>query len=949
MSDHVQVPDIPLAEILEVLPNLSDHEAPAFLAARGYSPTRIVQALKDRSFAGLAADPEHSLELAVAAMRVAAFCGGATQALAARGMAQALHANNRYIEALMYYDTAYAGFSSVHERLEAARTLLGKVDALMYLGRYTEATETALDARAAFVELDDRRRVARMDVNLGNIQHRLDRPREALTRYLEARATLALYGDAMDVAHVDHNLGNVLASLNRFEEALAAYGAAIAAYEAHGESAEAARTAYNRAYLYFLHGHFGQALAELGSARDAFASLDDRRHLALCDLDEAEILLVLNRPEEAASLAHAARRTFAMLEMRYEASKACVFEAITCLDQANLAAAAAHLAEAGTGFEREGNQLWQATIQMLLADLAVRLGAPEAALSHCDTAQELLASLQPTSKLGYIRVLRARVWQIMGRLDAARAEAEAAQASAEALGDRMLSYTSCHLLGRLQEMTGDIQAAAASYRMAMTCVDWLRGGLSRDDLRISFARDKVALFEDAVRNALQRGQMGEAFEHLERAKARALVDSLASAPPIALRAGEEDTQLAARVDQLRDALAGLYNRLHDDGETRQRFADGHRTLLSRMRACERDLTAALARLRLRRGDYASLGSATIAGLDQIQSRLGMDDALLEYYVLDDHVLAFLVTNASVQVFGPLATHTEIEELLAQWQFHLAHFRHGPGFALRHARRLRATAYALLKALHARLIAPLGTVLDGRALLIVPHGVLHHVPFQALYNGQTFLIEQHDLSYAPSATSLVLQRLQPPRTDASLIVGLPTPALPHIAEEVEAVAACQRQPLVLLEGAATRQRFMAEAERSRIVHLATHAIFRADNPLFSAIRLHDDWLTVSDIYDLDLAADLVVLSACETGTSAVLHGDELIGLTRGFLYAGAQALVTSLWAASDVATARLMATFHQEIAAGVSARRALRIAQCAALARNPHPYYWAPFILTGRVA
>ncbi len=116
-----------------------------------------------------------------------------------------------------------------------------------------------------------------------------------------------------------------------------------------------------------------------------------------------------------------------------------------------------------------------------------------------------------------------------------------------------------------------------------------------------------------------------------------------------------------------------------------------------------------------------------------------------------------------------------------------------------------------------------------------------------------------------------------------------------------------------------------------------------------MQLADDWLTVSDIYDLDLAADLVVLSACETGASEVLRGDELIGLTRGFMYAGARSLVVSLWAANDAATAALMERFYQSVAAGASARGALRTAQCEAMERVAHPYYWAPFIAFGPVS
>lgn len=946
MSEITQATDPSVLALLEALPSLSEQALAAFICDQGYVPDGLVRMLKDRSFAVLSSEPLHALELAAAGMRVAAACA-ASRPLAARGMAQALHANGRYAEALVHYDAAHSGFIESGEALEAARTLLGKVDALMYLGRYLEARQTAHGARATFAALDDQRRVARMDMNLGNIYHRLDRSAEALAAYTRARAALSLHGDAMDVAHVDHNLGNVLASLNRFEEALASYAAAETAYLREDEDAEAARTAYNRAYLHFLSGRFGQALADLERVRPAFAALGDQRHLALCDLDEAEVLLALNREDEAAALAQRAGAAFEDMAMRYEAAKACVFRAIAALDRHDLDAARLLLDEAGALFAHEENPLWQATVQMLLADLAIRLGDAQEALGRCEAAQTFLEPLAPTARAARARILRAKAQQLLGSEEAARAEAAAACAAAEVLGDHVLSYQARHLLGRLQERAGSLEDAALSFKQAMDDVDWLRGGITRDDLRISFAHDKVVLYEDAVRNALRRGRVAEAFEHVERAKARSLIDLLAGGPPIPLHADEEDTALAARVAELHDVLTALYNRLHGEGEGRQRFAEGHETLLARMRAHEEELTQVLGRLRLRQEDYASLGSVTAAGLDQIRARIGAEDALLEFFLLDDAVLVFLITDSAVRVFGPLAGRADIEAWIGQWQFHLAHFRYGPGFARRHSAGLRATARSLLQAMHTTLIAPLAEAIAGRSLLIVPHGPLHHVPFQALFDGRTFLIERHDLSYAPSATTLAVQRMKAPRQEQALIVGVPTPALPHIAEEVAAVAACRRAPVVLLEGAASRARFLVEAPRSRSVHLATHAIFRADNPLFSAVRLSDDWLTVSDIYGLDLAADLVVLSACETGASAVLHGDELIGLTRGFLYAGARSLVASLWAASDAATAALMASFYTAMEAESGVRRALRTAQREAMARNPHPYYWAPFILSGQ--
>ena len=132
-----------------------------------------------------------------------------------------------------------------------------------------------------------------------------------------------------------------------------------------------------------------------------------------------------------------------------------------------------------------------------------------------------------------------------------------------------------------------------------------------------------------------------------------------------------------------------------------------------------------------------------------------------------------------------------------------------------------------------------------------------------------------------------------------------------------------------------------------IHIAAHGIFRADNPMFSSLRLGDTWLNLFDIFNLQLGAELTTLSACETGMSAVSEGDELLGLARGFLYAGAPSLVVSLWTVNDRSTAQLMRRFYEGLRDGLTKCHALRLAILEVKTNFPHPYYWAPFILLGK--
>jgi CHAT domain-containing protein len=156
-------------------------------------------------------------------------------------------------------------------------------------------------------------------------------------------------------------------------------------------------------------------------------------------------------------------------------------------------------------------------------------------------------------------------------------------------------------------------------------------------------------------------------------------------------------------------------------------------------------------------------------------------------------------------------------------------------------------------------------------------------------------------------------------------------IPNVADEARAVASHLPGAEVLADRRVTTSAITEKASGCGILHLACHGMFRADNPMFSSLRLHDGWLTASDVLQLDLDGTIVTLSACESARNQVLAGDELVGLARGFLGAGASTLVASLWLVQDETTAGMMEDWYAR----------LRDAQLALKERCPHPYYGSP--------
>jgi CHAT domain-containing protein len=339
----------------------------------------------------------------------------------------------------------------------------------------------------------------------------------------------------------------------------------------------------------------------------------------------------------------------------------------------------------------------------------------------------------------------------------------------------------------------------------------------------------------------------------------------------------------------------------------------------------------------------------VADSETVQAMLDPDETLIEYYAAGGRFHAFVISRAGFSAFRDIAEVGAVRNAVKGLSFQLSKFHLKTAYLEKHSALLFAAVLHHLGALYNQLIRPLREAIGGRRVLVVPHHALHYVPFHALYDGERFLIDDYEISCGASASVLKICRERVPaagvRRDLILAVG--DGRTPYIREEVDALRTIMPNARVFV-GAEARQSVLAEyAPTAGKIHIAAHGIFRSDNPMFSSLRLGDTWLNLFDIFNLQLGAELTTLSACETGMSAVCEGDELLGLARGFLYAGTPSLVVSLWTVNDRSTAQLMRRFYAEMQAGMSKSAALRAAILEVKASFPHPYYWAPFILLGK--
>jgi CHAT domain-containing protein len=338
-------------------------------------------------------------------------------------------------------------------------------------------------------------------------------------------------------------------------------------------------------------------------------------------------------------------------------------------------------------------------------------------------------------------------------------------------------------------------------------------------------------------------------------------------------------------------------------------------------------------------DLAPLVSVPEIPEAQLQERLDADETLLEYYLAGSQWMTFVVTRKQVTVtlLGATDIGTEVRDLRQ---------------ALSNPTGLDASLKSA--ALYRDTLEPVVDRLKTRHLTIIPHGSLHYVPFCALGpRNDAQMLDRYCIRILPSAT--VLTFLKDKKTVLnSLILGNPelgNPALdlPYAEEEARTLARILPVPTLRLRKEATAEQ-IGTGTSYGIIHLAAHGYFDEDHPLDSAILLAstprtNGTLKVADLYRLNLEADLITLSACETALSKVSSGDDLVGFTRGLLYAGCRSILSSLWKVDDESTRDLMVDFYTQLPI-LGKAEALRHAQLAVRQKHPQPYYWAAFMVTG---
>ncbi|PSL57121.1 CHAT domain-containing protein [Saccharothrix carnea] len=483
-------------------------------------------------------------------------------------------------------------------------------------------------------------------------------------------------------------------------------------------------------------------------------------------------------------------------------------------------------------------------------------------------------------------------------------------------------YGRLNAVALAQSMRGDHADALHTLTEALDLIDRVRGTLHDEQARMTWQQAHLFMYRRAIHEAAEAGLIDAALDLVERAKARAFVDQLGldSVEPT-----ERVLDLRADVDRARRRLGllteltaapqpelelDLISRIDQLRPFGRVSLDELDTELRRGRDAVDRLTGALARETVQGRD--SVAGPTLS-TDEIHALLGPGCVLAEYYVAAEATTLFVLTpDNPVPAMHVIAHGEDLVAATVDRQLGTAHELDPVAFE---------KTFRPFVAPIAEYCAP------GEVIVLVPHGALHLVPLHAL------LLDRNPVCHLPSSSLLRYRQRTPSRGWRTAIVfGDSRSDLSHARQEAAEVAAVFGGVGVVGDDASRARLLDALAERPDVVHLACHGRFDREHPMDSAVLLapagtrHDGELTAADLVGLTVDANLVTLSACESGVSTNHPGDELIGLARATLYAGVPSLVVSLWEVDDLSTAFLMTHFYRLLRGGATPADALRTAQ-----------------------
>ena len=493
-----------------------------------------------------------------------------------------------------------------------------------------------------------------------------------------------------------------------------------------------------------------------------------------------------------------------------------------------------------------------------------------------------------------------------------------------------------YVMGLVKLENNDIHGAELSFKSSIEKNETLRTLIYNSQNRIQYDDTHNDIYDSIINVLLLQNKIGEAFDYSEKARARSFLDMLGSTT-IKPSKGVDQLLIQRRIQILEQQEASEHQvKIVDDSQTKNHIRG--------IELIEKELKHINKEISTQFPEFGSLLSANVLSWKELQKVIENDIKLVEYYQGKDKIHIWILDNKSINYRSIEIERSQTEDLIKNFRKETT------------TRRLSAfPVYS--NELYNLLIKPIEKDLSNiTRVCIVPHGSLHQIPFQALFDGKNYFVENKVISYVPSANVLTFCiKKNRPINFSLLAFGNPDLGdkrydLPYSKMEILDISKLFSNSEVFYGSRANKQALLKNISNYSMIHLATHGNFNPVKPMQSGLMLSNvdrgiSTLTVEEIFNLRINSSLVTLSACETGLGKSTRGDELIGLSRAFIYAGTPSLISSLWEVDDQATSLLMKAYYSYLFNNDKAT-SMQKAQLDLMKIKPSPFFWSTFILIG---
>lgn len=935
-NDHLEqwlADDIPPDLLLTPLPDEAASE--------------VVDCLKEQADRYWFIDPNYSLKYADRIVAIGRARNDKSQvALGFMARGDALKYLGNLQEAWEMLEQAGNMYLSDGNEVGWARTRIGRLHVGLRLNFVPTALAEANRARTIFHNYGEQEKLLRLENNMAYVYTLLGEQQQALRLYHSALAIAVAIGDTgkshLGLLHM--NIGFAHEALGDFPKALVEYEQARDIYISRDETRNIVNIELNIAYIAQAQGHYRQALRLLYSILERGIDQFPLEERAVKQ-DLTECYLYLNRYFEARDLARQVIDGYRSFHATYDTARTLLHLATAEAELGNFAAALEALDEAAPIFSSLDANTWTMIARLQHGQIALKQGNPSIAMAEALASATYFKSECQQVNYATACLLIGQVSLSSGDFASANSNATEALFIAQRYSVPSLRYSAHLLLGRIAEAQSLTQRAIRCYQAAAATIERVQRGLTIT-LRSVFLENKGDAWKALIGLFLELGMAERAFEALEQSKSQVLLSYLANREQFHWAQNDIQSQaLISELDQLRAEYQSFFRLAHQPPRDLEHANTTQpEDALNAMALRERRMRAITEQLYLRSEVSATAKSAPVVSLHDIQGALDDRTLLIEFYSDKNHLWAFVLDRHDCHVHPLPMTVDKLDQWLAQLQGNLAAALKAD-LRISSARTLTHHGQRILQRFYSKLLEPLALERgEYKRLMIVPYGVLHYLPFNLLYDGSSYLIERFEIVTLPAASLVV--HASPKRSPGALVLSHSWDGhLPYTQAEAQLVHSLFGGTLLTNESAS---RTALQVTPSQVLHIAAHGEHRLDQPDLSYMELADGQLYADDLLQQDLSYELVTLSGCETGRANVAANEELIGIGRGLLYAGAGALILSLWQVTDASTVQLMQYLYSALKTGRSKAAALREAQLFILQqdRQIHPALWGAFQLIG---